>query len=367
MILSNFDNVTDDSKVNTQHGGPVTLAALDVYAPKKDVMDQSALFSALPEDMVNVPDSMTIDKDGNLILTCPNFADTSMPGCVLKIDKDKNITKWFDVPVNKETNLANPMGIAFDDEWNMYLVDNQPWTGEENVKNQGRLLKITFNEKGELDTCTEIATGLEHPNGLRVRDGYVYMTMSSLTPLGVEPGDFHSGLYRFKTTDQGIKVTNSEKDKNLIQVFITENADCAYGLDGIEFDKEGNLLVGDFGDGEVEKVTFKSDGSVDTVTSYAKDWTQLRTTERMFMDEDGTLYVADFSPNAVAKITPDGKVTRIAASGDSDGSKGELDQPGEPIVWNGKLILSCFDNVTDPSKVNTKHDAPFTLAEIELK
>ena len=334
----------------------------------EDVINVTKLFLELPEDIVNVPDSMTIDKDGNLILTVPNFADTSMPGCVLKIDKDKNVTKWFDVPVNEETGRANPMGLAFDDDWNLYLVDNQPWTGEELTANQGRLLKITFDENDEIATCTEIATGMEHPNGVRVRDGYVYMTMSSLSPIEAEDGSGHlvSGVYKFPVDAEGIKITNSLEDENLLQTFITDNDDCQYGLDGIEFTKDGNLLVGDFGDGEVEEITFNEDGSIKEITSYAKDPENLRTTDGMFMDADGTLYVADFSANAVARITPDGTVTRIAASPDSDGADGELDQPGEPIVWNGKLILSCFDNVTDDSKVNTEHDAPFTLAEMDI-
>ena len=79
------------------------------------------------------------------------------------------------------------------------------------------------------------------------------------------------------------------------------------------------------------------------------------------------MYVADFSVNAIAHITPDRQITRIAQSPDCDGSNGGLDQPGEPIVWNGKLIVSCFDIVTGPDKVNTGHDKPYTLAQLELE
>lgn len=38
-----------------------------------------------------------------------------------------------------------------------------------------------------------------------------------------------------------------------------------------------------------------------------------------------------------------------------------------PIVWNGQVIVSCFDLVTGPDKVNTKHDKPFTLAKLSLE
>jgi hypothetical protein len=63
-------------------------------------------------------------------------------------------------------------------------------------------------------------------------------------------------------------------------------------------------------------------------------------------------------------VTPDGKVTRIAQSPDTDGFNGELDQPGEPILWRGMLILSCFDLVTGPDKVNTRHEMPATMSQL---
>ena len=52
-------------------------------------MQSSTLFTLLPEDLVCTPDGMAIDRDDNLILSCPNFANMDMPSCVLKIDKDK--------------------------------------------------------------------------------------------------------------------------------------------------------------------------------------------------------------------------------------------------------------------------------------
>ncbi|MBQ5651215.1 MAG: hypothetical protein IIV09_06475, partial [Selenomonadaceae bacterium] len=64
------------------------------------------------------------------------------------------------------------------------------------------------------------------------------------------------------------------------------------------------------------------------------------------MGEDGWLYIADFCNNAIVMVSPDGKeVKRLAQSPDCDGLDGGLDQPGEPIIWNGKVIASCFDLV----------------------
>ena len=68
-------------------------------------MQQSRLFLALPE-YISTPDGMEIDQEGNLILSCPNFAQPETSGCVVKIGKDKKVTKWFDTPVHPKTGKA---------------------------------------------------------------------------------------------------------------------------------------------------------------------------------------------------------------------------------------------------------------------
>ena len=34
-------------------------------------------------------------------------------------------------------------------------------------------------------------------------------------------------------------------------------------------------------------------------------------------------------------------------------------------TWQGKLVVTCFDLVTGPQMVNTKHEMPATLSELE--
>ena len=46
-------------------------------------MKTPKLFTLLPEEYVSTPDGMDIDWDGNLILSCPNFATDEMSGCVI--------------------------------------------------------------------------------------------------------------------------------------------------------------------------------------------------------------------------------------------------------------------------------------------
>lgn len=329
-------------------------------------MQQSKLFCILP-DYVCTPDGMEIDQYGNLVLSCPNFADDALSGCVVKIDKAGNVKKWFDVPVLEETGVARNMGIAFDSEYNVYLCDNQGWSERPELLYKGRVLRLKVDDEGNILESRVVAWGMEHPNGIRIRGNYMYVTQSYLHPIHHESGKLVSGVYRFALDEENVKVNNDLSDKNLFATFVTENPDCQYGADGIVFDREGNLYVGNFGDASINRITFREDGSLLENKTIAKDFSQLESTDGMIFDENGSLYIADFNANSIGMMTPDGTIRRIAQSPDSDGLHGELNQPGEPIVWDGRIIASCFDLVTGPGKVNTGHSMPATLAQLELE
>jgi sugar lactone lactonase YvrE len=326
-------------------------------------MQQPRLFALLP-DYAITPDGMAIDPDGNLILACPNYADPSKPGCLLKIDSDRKIRKWVDVPVSQETGHAFPMGIAFGPDGDLYICDNQGWSGAAELVFKGRILRLRIRDD-RVVKITVVASGMEHPNGMRIHRDQIYVTHSMLSRVKDPSGLLVSCVYRFGLDDENIAITNTLADKSILTTFLTHNKDIQYGADGIEFDKAGNLYVGNFGDGAVHKITFKDDGTVKGNAVWAKDPAQLKSTDGMIIDAEGNIYIADFCANAVAKISPNGKVTRIAQSPDTDGLQGELDQPGEPIIWHGRLILTCFDLVTGPQMVNTKHEMPATLSELE--
>ena len=327
-------------------------------------MQQPRLFALLPE-YVCTPDGMAIDQEGDLILACPNFADPSMPGCILKINGNKEIRKWVDVPVLEATGHAFPMGIAFGPDWDLYVVDNQGWSGRPELVFKGRILRLRIRDDRVVET-TVVAHGMEHPNGLRIHRNHVYVTHSMLSRVKDPSGLLVSCVYRFGLDEEGVAISNTLEDRHILTTFLTHNPDIQYGVDGIEFDKAGNLYIGNFGDGAVHRITFNDDGSVRENAVWAKDPGQLKSTDGMIIDGEGNLFIADFCANAVARVSPSGEVTRIAQSPDSDGLHGELDQPGEPIIWKGKLVLSCFDLVTDAQQVNTAHELPATMSELDL-
>jgi len=328
----------------------------------------SKLFVTLPE-YCPTPDGMEIDNEGNLVVACPNYGEKSKTACVIKIDKQGNIKKWFNVPIIPETGSASPMGIAFGPDGEPFLCDNQGWMGTPEGQFKGRLLGCRIEGMGDDAKVTTrvIADGIEHPNGVRYHNGKLYITNSLMTKVKDASGLLVSGVYCFdpalKTT---VHVANTKEDPNLVLTVLTYNKECQYGLDGIAFGKDGAMYLGNFGDGSVLRVELNNQGKVMTCETWAKDLKNLRTTDGICFDAKGNLYIADFSENAIAVVKPDSRVYRIAQSPDSDGAKGELDQPGEPIAWNGKLYVTCFDCVTGPDKVNTKHDKPYTIVVVEL-
>ena len=330
-------------------------------------MKKPTLFTALPEEFVCTPDGMEIDKNGDLIISCPNYADRKLSGCVLRVTKDRKISKWFDVILHPETGVARNMGIAFDKDYNLYICDNQGWYEEEEVLFKGRVLKVKFHEDGTVKQTTVVAEHMEHPNGIRIKGNYMYLTQSYLHRQKTESGKLMSCVYRFRLEDENLQMKNTLEDPQIFATFLTENPDCQYGADGIAFGPDGNLYVGNFGDGEIIKILVDEKGDYIGQSTYAKDFSNMESTDGMVFDEKGNLYVADFCANAIAKVTPQGTVLRYAQSPDCDGLDGGLDQPGEPIIWQGKLIVSCFDLVTGPGKVNTAHELPATMAQLELE
>ena len=352
----------------------------------KAQLQTAALLVTLP-DFVTTPDGMAIDPDGNLIVACPNYVDQTKPACLIKITKDKNVTKWVDVPVLPKTGLACPMGIQFGPDGDIYICDNQGWSGTEKGAFEGRMLRLRIKDN-QVVKCTVVAEGMEHPNGCRVLNGCLYVTQSMLTKVKDPSGLCLSAVYRFKCDDENVKVSNTLDDKQIVTTFLTQNKNCQYGADGIVFDSKGNLYVGNFGDGAIHKITFGTDGKATSNTVFAKtdlDYTldpkapgflakatqaKMRTTDGICADDKDNIYVADFSNNAIAKVTPKGEISVICQNGDVGGANGALNEPGEPIIWNGIIAVSNFDAVfgpNHPDKVNTKHEMPTTMSMLKMK
>ena len=322
-------------------------------------LKKPGLLAKLPE-ICPTPDGMALDGEGNIILACPNYADQSHPAVLMKIDAENRVRLFCQVPIHPETGVACPMGITFGPGGDLYIADNQGWVKS---NNKGRILRLAMQD-GRPVASVVVAYAMSHPNGVRVHAGHVYVTQSLGFP-GKEGEPLTSGVYRFKLDDRGVKVKNTLDDQNLLLTIKTLNPNCQYGADGLAFDSRGNLYVGNFGDATVHKITFDAEGNVASSTIFAKD-PCMKSIDGICFDPDDNLYVADFSNNAICVVSPEGKVRVLAKSPDCDGSGGGLDQPGEPLVRGREVVVSNFDMVTGPDKLNSGHDAPYTLSVIGL-
>jgi sugar lactone lactonase YvrE len=350
------------------------------------------LLVELPDYAVT-PDGMAIAPDGDLVVACPNFASyakgasrPTVAGCFIKIGKDHKVSKLFDCPVLAETGRACPMGIEFGPDGDLYVVDNQNWgtgNGANGEINQGRILRLKISG-GKLAGTTVLAQGISHPNGLRYHQGQIYVTVSKLPRVKRPDGLMVSAVYRFPANGRGIRVTNTLADPNLLVSFVTLNKFAQYGADGIVFDSQGNLYVGNFGDGRIHKIVLSSNGMAAQNRVFAKtdhDYSldpavpgflakavtaKMRTTDGICVDPADNLYVADFSNNAIAKVTPAGEISVLAQNPDTGGRNGDLNEPGEPVVWQGRLVVSNFDAVFEPDKVAQRHTAPAKMSVLDL-
>lgn len=383
------------------------LLLINIVASQNLFANDFPNFIILP-DYVSTPDGMVVcPETGDLLVACPNFGDISKPACVIRINKAGKVSKWFDVPVLDETGVAHPMGIDLAPDGSVFLCDNQNWptgNGEKGELNQGRLLRLKIDNNKIIET-TIVAHVFSHPNGVKIRNGFAYVTVSSLPKIKFDEycrqmnqesdssNLLLSAVYRFPIDSQNIEITNTLADKNIYAIFPTYNKDCQYGADGIVFDKNGQLYIGNFGDGAILKVVQNrdrnpsfpaqvipfaqcqpipplknEDGSLDQLFLNKATQIAMRTVDGICYDsETGCFYVADFSNNAIAQVDSEGKkIAFLAQSPDNDGLNGQLNQPGEPCLWNNRLAVTCFDMVCDSDKVNTKHDKQATIVFLPI-
>ena len=329
--------------------------AADVAAP----LAKAELFYKFPE-FVNVPDGFCQAPWGDILLSCPNYADNSHPALILKITPDNQVRIWAVCPIDPATGVAGPMGMEFGDDGNLYIADNQGWG---DGKTMGRVLRILVNKEHRPVGAEVVAYNIGHPNGIRVHEGFIYVSHSMIEK--AEDGKLLSGVYRFPLDAKNIKATNSVKDPYVFGIIKTENPDCQYGIDGICFDKEGNLYEGNFGDGTIHKITFDEARKPSEPVLFAKG-PEMVSNDGMIMGDDGNIYLCDFSQNAILAVTPEGKIITIAKNGDTDGADGGLDEPGDLIFRCKQLIISNFDNVLGATHVNQERDAVKTLSIINL-
>ncbi|MFK5891570.1 MAG: SMP-30/gluconolactonase/LRE family protein [Flavobacteriaceae bacterium] len=114
---------------------------------------------------------------------------------------------------------------------------------------------------------------------------------------------------------------------------------------GLTMDNSGNIIVVDFGNSAIRKIT--PSGVVSTLVGASAN---LRLPFSVAVDKSDNLYVSDTGNNRIRKITPDGNVTTLAGSGvagfaDGTGAAAKFNEPkGIAVDSNGNVYVADSKN-----------------------
>ncbi|MBQ2684405.1 MAG: SMP-30/gluconolactonase/LRE family protein [Thermoguttaceae bacterium] len=365
-----------------------------------------SLFLNLGDDYYN-PDGMAVDAErGVLWLNVPNFskwddnkvkANSHQGGYLLSITKDGTVTKKLEYPIFEKTGQTGPMGLEFGPDGNLYACDNQAFYDDTGVS---RILRVVMQDgepTGEVQTVVE---GVALANGIRwtknLQKNYMFYTDSILPFDQTDEVIGAGGVFGFtadevfaagKDGNPPITVTASKDDPHCVayqEVYKVGRGDST-GCDGITVDNDGNVWFGNFGNGTIyalrpdENGQYKKENVECVFDSRVQPPAQsgpykglkLECCDGIFFDAGtGLIFLDDSVNNAVWAFAPVAKGEKVTPktiwkNGDTDGLDGQLDQPAEAIVFDGKLIVVAFD-MPWPGMVNSATEGPGTISAINM-
>jgi sugar lactone lactonase YvrE len=306
----------------------------------------------------NTPDGMCLLPDGSIIVSAPNVNDQTQPAVLLKVSPQNAAEVFFTMPPHPATGKAFPMGVCRAPSGDLYVADNQWFVAPDH---QARVLRIAMKD-GKPAEAVIVASGFVIANAVAVRDGFLYVTDSVMLP---DAKPLTSGAFRFKLGEEGVVLRKPlDKDPHLVATLTTVNEKVRIGADGMTFDREGAMYIGNFGDGVVHKFTFNP-GGLATGTIFARS-DRMRSADGLcYHEATGRIIVADYMGNAIHAVLPDGRV-RTLASNEDGGPKGALDAPCEALVRGDEIIVSNMD-MPFGDALNKKFERPAVLSRIPLR
>ncbi len=310
----------------------------------------------------NTPDGMALLPNGDIILSVPNFNDLSVGAYMVRISPDNRVSEFMKLPNHPETGQpVGALGVCVAPSQDLFLADYQA-TGER----QSRVLRIVMTD-GQPVEIKPVVVGLNVANAVICHGGYLYVSDTQIDAT-VQPAI--SGVLRFaldELADAPVQVgANEAEDPHCIGVIEVHDPQLSLGADGLCFDRQGNLYIGNFADGTVHRMMFDSQGKVTSNKIFARADFMKSADGLTYDPRTGVIYVADSRENAIHMVLPGGTVKTLAKNGDTDGRDGGMDQPCETLLRGRELIVSNMDWPV-PGTINTKYDPFCSLSVIELK
>ncbi|WP_139921698.1 SMP-30/gluconolactonase/LRE family protein [Hymenobacter sp. DG01] len=314
----------------------------------------------------NTPDGLALAPDGSIILSVPNLANNAYPAVLMKMTDDSLSTYLTNLPVEPTTQKAAPMDLAFGPDGHLYYAENQ-YENSKDFKSRLMRVRVENGKPGKVETVVD-KFGLA--NAVVWKGNTLYVTDSQWDLPGNDKG---SAIFRFTLAELNkgpIHLQPKTKDPHALALFTTtvNETNVDNGVDGLDYDSQGRLYTGSFGDGTFYRVTLKPDGTLARQETLTLTGKKIPCIDGLIIDrKTDKAYVCNSRQNAIEVI--DLKtlaVTTLAQNGDTDGRDGLLDQPAEVLLKGQRLYVSDFDK-PERNFVNTRSDAPHTMSYISLK
>jgi sugar lactone lactonase YvrE len=255
---------------------------------------------------------IAVDNGGNVYV-----ADAGN-GAIRKITPAGVVTTLF---------RCSPSGVAVDNSGNVYVTDSGDGIILEMTS--GGSVTTLAGTPGHLGSAdgTGPAAQFAHPSGIAVdTNGNVYVTDQLNSTVVNQTAQYFGNTIR-KITQSGIVTTLAGRSGFDGDIDGT-GADAQFDSPmGIAVDNNGNVLVADFGNLAIRKVT--PGGFVSTVVGINHGGghsdgigaaARFSTPTGIAVDNGGNLYVADDGNHTIREIAPSGAVTTLAGTAGGYGS-----------------------------------------------
>jgi len=325
----------------------------------------------------NTPDGMCLLPNGDVLVAIPNVnswlaqedkTKQDPPPSILKLNQDNKIEEYMEPPKHPVTGKAFTFGMCVGPEGkNLYITDLQWFANPADPGYNSRVLRVPLDKDCKpVGDPVVLVEGLIIANAVIIRDGYLYVSDTIMTPREDPSKPLVSGVFRVKLDEEGTKLKAPLiDDPHLVGTIESKNPDVGFGADGLTFDSKGNLYCGNFADGILHKMVFDANGNPTKFTNFATA-PFMKSCDGIFCDlKTDKIYVADSIANAVQIVSPDGSVETLVSDTENDGSGGRLDQPCEVLIRGNELIISNMDFPV-PGGVNTTWDKPYTMSVVNL-
>ena len=318
-------------------------------------------------DSLNTPDGLALAPDGRVFLSIPNLANNQYPARIVELTANGYQPFINNLPVEPTTKKATPMDLALGPDGNLYYAENQ-YENSKDFKSRLMRVRMTGGKPGAIETVVD---KFALANGVVWKGNDLYVTDSQWDMPSDDKG---SAIMHFTLAELSkpgtIHLVPKTKDPHVLAQFTTavNETEVDNGADGIDYDSQGNIYTGSYGDGKLYRVKLKPDGTYASQEVVAVQGAKIPCIDGLVIDrKTDKAYVCSSRLNAIDVVDlKSGAHTVLSRNGDTDGANGLLDQPAEVLLKGNQLIISNYDN---PSKhfVNTKSDAPHTESVIDLK